>query len=121
MILEEYVKTNSVKKICTKYQIVKDTLRKWRSQNSVIATSQTGTIYTAWQLYQMKRKHESLQMDNKIVHLCRCTASAPIREKVEEVNRLQKLFSVHALCHVLDLSRATYYRVSLGKKKQNQI
>lgn len=120
MILADYAKTKSVKETCTKYHISKDTLRNWTAQNKVVATSQKGTAYSAGKVSKMKRDLESLQVANKIIRQCNCTASASIPEKVEEVSRLQNLFSVYALCKVLDLSRATYYRVSLEQKDKTQ-
>ena len=117
-ILAEYEKRRSIKAICAKYKIAKDTLRKWKSQSAVIATSQAGTVYTAGQLNKMNRDLKTLQLENEIIRSCRCTASASIEDKVEEVKRLQNLFTVHSLCHVLDLSRATFYRVSLGRKEK---
>jgi len=120
MILADYAKTKSVKKTCTKYHISRDTLHNWMAQNKVVATSQKGTVYTARQVNKMKRDLESLQMENKIIRQCHCTASDPIQERVEEVSRLQNLFSIHSLCNVLDLSRATYYRLSLEQKDKTQ-
>lgn len=121
MILDEFANTHSSCAICSKYRINKATLFRWKSRDAVIATSQCGTIYTAAQLHKMQRELESLRLENRIIRLCRCTASASIREKVEEVKRLQGQFSVHMLCHVLNLSKATFYRASLDRKKKNTI
>ena len=119
-ILAEYAENHSPKEICAKYHIRKSTLFNWKKQKKVIATSRAGTVYTAGQLDQMNRNLKSLQMENEIIRSCRCTASASVEEKVEEVKRLQNLFTVHSLCQVLDLSRATFYRVSLEKKEKTQ-
>ena len=68
----------------------------------------------------MRRELESLRLENRIIRLCRCTVSAPIREKVEEVKRLQGQFSIHTLCRVLNLSKATFYRTCLGRREKSQ-
>ena len=116
-ILAEFA-SHSTAAICGKYRISPSTLFRWKAQAAVIATSQCGTAYTASQLYRMQRELETLRLENRIIRLCRCTASATIREKVEEVQRLQNQFSVHSLCRILKLSKATFYRVSLDMKKE---
>lgn len=118
MILEEYEKTRSIKTICSKYKIHKSSLLRWKSNNSTVATSQCGTVYTAAQLYNMKRELETLRQENEIIRVCHCSATASTEEKVKEVQRLQNRFTVHALCKVLNLSRATFYRVSLSQKNK---
>lgn len=120
MILAEYADTDSADAICSKYRINKATLLRWKAGEAVIATSRCGTTYTAAQLHKMRRELESLRMENRIIRLCRCTVSAPIREKVAEVKRLQGQFSVHTLCRVLNLSKATFYRACLDRKEKTQ-
>ena len=120
MILAEYANTHSAIAICNKYRIDKSTLLRWQAKAAVIAASQCGTVYTATQLYKMQRELESLRLENRIIRLCHCTVSATIREKVEEVKRLQDQFSVHTLCRVLKLSKATFYRACLDRKEKTQ-
>ena len=120
MILDEYANTHSSREICSKYRIDKTTLYRWKARNAVIATSQAGSNYTATQLYKMQRELESLRLENSIIRLCRCPVSASIRERVEEVKRLQGQFSVHMLCRVLNLSKSTFYRVCLDRKEKTQ-
>ena len=111
-ILAEYAENHSPKKICAKHHIRKNTLFGWKKQKRVIATSHAGTVYTADQLNKMNRNLKSLQLENEIIRSCRCTASASVEEKVEEVKRLLNLFPVRSLCRVLNLSHATSYRLS---------
>ena len=120
MILAEYANTHSINSICNKYGIAKRTLLRWKDREAIIATGTSGITYTARQLYNMQRELESLRLENRIIRLCHCTASAPIREKVEEVKRLQPQFSVRALCRVLNLSKATFYRACLSRKEKTQ-
>ena len=117
-ILAEYAENHSPKEICAKYNIVKSTLFRWKRQKKVIATSQAGTVYTAGNLHKMKRELISLQRTNEIIRQCRCTASATNEEKVEEVKRLKKKFSVRSICRVLNLSHTTFYRLSLENKRK---
>lgn len=119
-VLEDYAKNRSIEMICSKYQISKRTLLRWEANNAVIAASKIGTVYTAAQLYKMMREIKTLRLDNEIISACRCSASASIEEKVREVQRLQTRFSPRALCRVLNLSRATFYRVSLRQKTKTQ-
>ena len=119
-ILAEYAENHSTKAICAKYKIAKSTLIRWQAQNAVIATSQAGKVYTAGQLNKMTRELESLRQENKIIRSCRCTTSATNEEKVEEVKRLLNLFPVRSLCRVLNLSHATFYRLSLEQKEKTQ-
>jgi transposase InsO family protein/transposase-like protein len=120
MILEEYEKTRSIKAICSKYKIHKSSLLRWKSNNATVATSQCGTVYTAAQLYNMKRELETPRQENEIIRVCHCSATASTEEKVKEVQRLKDRFTVYALCQVLDLSRATFYRVSLRQKNKTR-
>jgi len=116
-ILEEHKKGLSAKAICEKYQIHKSTLSRWKANHTVIATSHMGTEYTAVQIRRMKRALDSLRFKNEVIRACRCSASASIEERVKEVQRLQDRFSPYVICKVLNLSRSTFYRVSLGQKK----
>ena len=119
-ILAEYAKNGSSQAICSKYHINKSTLSRWKVKDAVIATSQCGTVYTAAQLHKMKRELERLRMENQIIRVCRCSTSASTKEKVNEVQRLRMQFPFNALCRVLNLSRATFYRVSLMQKGKTQ-
>ncbi len=116
-ILKEYAECRSPKIICAKYHIVKSTLFNWNRASKILARS-TGKSYTAQEIYKMERKLNSLQIKNEVLHVCSCSISSSIKEKVAAVEELKGKYTIYALCQALKLSRATYYRVSLNKKKK---
>lgn len=118
-IIAEYKACRSPKIICAKYHIVKSTLFNW-SRAAKIVERPIGKNYTAGEIYKMERELRTLRIENEIFRSCKCSVTSSIDEKVETVTRMQGQYSIFSLCQALDLSRATYYRVSLNQKKKTQ-
>lgn len=51
--------------------------------------------------------------------ICQLYRSAPLKEKLYEIEKLYGKYSVHILCETLDVSRSIYYNHILRNKKQN--
>lgn len=48
-----------------------------------------------------------------------CTASSPLKEKLDELEKLYGQYDVHTLCEALEVSRGTFYNHILRNKRSN--
>ncbi|MBQ8291408.1 MAG: helix-turn-helix domain-containing protein, partial [Clostridia bacterium] len=89
----EYKRGLSVQELMEKYQIPRSTLYYWF------------------------KKYNDLPKNNqiKLTHVCEilqkvnCTASAPLKTRLYELEKLYGEYSVHELCSALNVSRGTFY------------
>lgn len=52
---------------------------------------------------------------------CNVTVSAPLNEKLPEINRLKEKYSIHALCDTFQVRRSTFYHYLRSKPIKKQV
>ena len=57
----------------------------------------------------MLEENRMLKEENTILHRSRCLPSAPLSEKMKEMEVLKEDFSIRALCRAFDVERPTFY------------
>jgi len=112
-ILTEYEACKSPRAIVEKYGISKGTLFYWKQLHKTAAKARTGRIYTAGEIASLKKRLLRAERIQRILEQCLCTPKSSLAERVQEVERLKSLFTIHSLCDALHISRASYYRISL--------
>ena len=112
-ILTEYEACKSPRAIVEKYGISKGTLFYWKQLHKTAAKARTGRIYTAGEIASLKKRLLRAERIQRILEHCSCTPKSSLAERVQEVERLKSLFTIHSLCDALHISRASYYRISL--------
>lgn len=116
MIVKQYQLGNSIKKICTQYNISRSTVFLWIKQYT---SDKAGQVPR--EQYLMQKELERLRMENQIFKICGCAPSSPLSDRLAAIDAHQKEFSLHALCRVLQVNRATYYYHALRAPKQTQL
>ena len=116
MIVEQYKFGNSVKEICTQHNIARSTVFLWVKQYT---SDEAGQIPR--EHYLMQKELERLRIENQIFKICGCAPASPLPDRLAAIDAHQKEFSLHALCRVLQVNRATYYYHALRAPKQTQL
>lgn len=104
--------------LCSEYSISRSTLYRW-SKTYYIANptqEQTFTIRDYDTLQQQVEKQANVIAVLKAVH---CTVSAPLKEKLLELEQLYGQYDVHTLCEALEVSRGTFYNHIFRNKRDS--
>lgn len=103
--------------LARKYNVSKHSVYRWinsRTERDV----QSVTHLSQREFHKMQLELKRLRIDNQAYASCRCNWNSPLHEKLEEIQRLKEQFSIHALCRILQVSRATYYNYALRRPEK---
>lgn len=67
----------------------------------------------------LQRRVNKLENIITILKTVNCTASAPLKEKLDELEKLYGQYDVHTLCEALEASRGTFYNHILRNKRSS--
>lgn len=70
--------------------------------------------------YLMQTELQRLRIENQIFRESGCCPSSPLDVRLEAIHRLKGSYSIHALCCVLDVNRATFYHHEFRAPKKTQ-
>lgn len=112
-LVVRYYNGESVSSICTQEGISRSTFYTWLQPYQTNATKSGGSISAA-EFVKMKQK---LEQKIAILQTVNCTASAPLQQRLRELERLHGQYSVHVLCEALQVDRGTFYNHLLRNKK----
>lgn len=115
-LVARYYNGESVSSICTQEGISRSTFYTWL-QPYQTATTKSGVSISAAEFVKMKQKLEKLEQKIVILQTVNCTASAPLQQRLRELERLHGQYSVHVLCEALQVDRGTFYNHLLRNKK----
>ena len=118
----EHKRGISVQELITKYQIPRSTLYYWfKKYNDLPKNNPDDFIY-------FKRNYRNIKNNQiKLTHVCEilqkvnCTASAPLKTRLYELEKLYGEYSVHELCSALNVSRGTFYNHMFRNKKEDTL
>jgi putative transposase len=91
--------------LCFTYGISRSSLYEWVKQYSV----STPAPKSPREIYLLEKEVIRLRVANEILIKSGCSVAAPLKEKLAAIKRLKDEYSIHALCKVLDVNRATFY------------
>lgn len=118
-LVEEYFNGNSATEICFLNNIPRSTFYTWLKPYSS-ETTKAGFEINATEFMNMKKRIEKQEQIISVLKTVECTMSAPLKDKLYELEKLHGQYSVYALCEALEISRGTYYNhVLRNKKKEN--
>ena len=115
-LVSRYHAGESVAEICADTGIARSTFYSWVKLYSVNTTISGHTV-SHQELHKTKQKIQKLEQKVEILQKVNCTASAPLQEKLKELNKLYGQYSVHALCEALRVSRGTFYNHIFRRKE----
>lgn len=78
----------------------------------------------------MPKQPSNKALQNKIEHLERiisilqnapCSATAPLRERLNAIEQMSSEYKVHTLCYALNVAKGTYYNHILRNKRENTV
>lgn len=109
---------NTAKSICTEFGIARSTLFSWIKENKSDNYSQI-----SGQLYLERQELERLRTENRIYKTWACSPNSLLSVRLSAIHQNKDEYSIHALCRVLQVNRATYYNYAsrFGQKTQLQI
>ena len=121
---EELVKVYSygtrVTTICNTYKVPRSTIYYWLNKYQVVKRIER-KVFTANDIYLLNKKLEKIETENQILKECGCTATSPIKEKLEAITKLDGKYTIHALCRSLNILRSTYYHYKFRRPEQTMI
>lgn len=114
----QYEQGESVRSICARTGIARSTFYTWiRSYTTVIKNGNETTRVTLREVENLKRKVKMLEERLKIFQKVNCSVSAPLQDRLREMEKLYGQYSVHALCDALCVARGTFYNHIFRRKE----
>jgi putative transposase len=117
-LVKKYYDGESVSVICLQSGVVRSTFYTWLKPHKTSPTEASLDICAAD--HARMRKH-CIKLENmiKVLQSVKCTASSPLKEKLEELSKLYGKYSVYTLCDSLNVARGTFYNHMNRNKKDN--
>lgn len=114
-LVARYQTGESVAEICASSGVPRSTFYTWIKPYT-ITTTDSGHEVSQQEFIKMKQRLQKLEQKIEILQKVNCTASAPLRDKLNELAKLYGQYSVHALCEALYVSRGTFYNHIFRRK-----
>ena len=114
-LVDRYQTGESVAEICASSEVPRSTVYTWIKPYT-ITTTDSGYEVSQQEFIKMKQRLQKLEQKIEILQKVNCTASAPLRDKLNELAKLYGQYSVHALCEALCVSRGTFYNHIFRRK-----
>lgn len=118
IIVAQYQQGTSAQELSEKYGVCKCTIYRWAKKYCGIVPGEKRTL-TVKECDMLLRRVEKLENIVAILKTVNCTAHAPLKEKLHELELLYDQYDVHTLCEALDVSRGTFYNHILRNKRGN--
>jgi len=117
-IITQYRQGKSIQELCTEYGVCERTIYRWAKKYCVIVPGEKRTL-TVKECDMLLHRVEKLENIVAIWKTVNCTAHAPLKKKLHELELLYDQYDVHTLCEALDVSRGTFYNHILRNKRGN--
>jgi len=115
-IIDQYIGGQAVTHLCAEYSIPRSTIYSWIKRHQKLKST-TDTDISYQDYYNLKRRADKLEERLKVIKAAGCGLSAPLKEKLEILEKLHGQYSVHALCDALEVSRGTFYNHIFRRQK----
>lgn len=116
-IVALYQNGSTAPELCAEYGISRSSLYGWVKQYSEVPAK----TKSAREIYLLEKEVERLRIINEILVNCGCSNTAPLKEKLQAIERLKSQYSIHALCRALDVNRATFYNYLLRSPEKTLV
>ena len=114
--VKKYESGYTAESVSTEYGISRSTLYTWRKQ---LQPDSRGQIPR--KQYLMERELQRLRIENQIYRESGCCPTSPLDSRLEAIHRLKDRYSIHSLCRVLDVNRATFYHHKFRSSETTQL
>jgi len=117
-LVKRHINGESVGSISKDTNLPKSTIYYWINQYSKnIEAKKEVPASTVLELDHARKRIKKLEGLIEVMRAVDCTASAPLRQKLEALESLYGQYSVHTLCEALDVSRGAFYNHILRNKR----
>lgn len=115
-IVKRHINGESVNLIGKDTSVPKSTIYYWinRYGKNIKKVTPASTVL---ELDHARKRINKLEGIIEVLRAVDCTASAPLRHKLEALVPLYGQYSVHTLCEALDVPRGTFYNHILRNKR----
>ena len=117
-LVARYQMGEPVKSLCKEAGVSKSSFYEWIGQYRENRTL-NGQVMTPREFEFLRRRVQKLEEMLTVLKTVECTVSAPLQEKLRELEKLYGRFSVHVLCEAMDVSRGTFYNFMFRSKRGN--
>lgn len=118
IIVAQYQQGTSAQELSEKYGVCKRTIYRWAKKYCGIVPGEKRAL-TVKECDMLLHRVKKLENIVAILKTVNCTAHAPLKEKLHELELLYDQYDVHTLCEALDVSRGTFYNHILRNKRGN--
>ncbi len=115
--VNRYLKGESVLKICKETNISRSTIYDWIKEHNC----KNSNDLPATQEHKLNSEIKNLEEKINILSEINCNAKAPLRERLNEMERLYEKYPVRILCETLSINKGTFYNHLLHAKKDNTL
>lgn len=102
--VKKYESGHTAESVSAEYGISRSTFYTWKKQ---LQPDDRGQIPR--KQYLMEQELQRLRIENQIFRESGCCPTSPLDSRIEAIHRLKDQYSIHTLCRVLDVNRATFY------------
>lgn len=116
-IVKRYLNGEAVASIARETQIPKSTLYQWIRKARINPSKKMQLR----DFSRLKMQYERSQRIAQILQTAPCTASSPLRDKLDTIVLMSKEYNVNILCEALKVAKGTYYNHILRNKRNNSV
>ena len=115
-VIRRYLNGERVAVIVQETHISKSTIYQWIKERRAEKMSRPRITY-----YQLEKSLERMKKIVQILQTAPCTATAPLRKRLEAIELMSNEYNVNMLCFALQVAKGTYYNHILRNKRENTV
>ena len=108
-----------VKSMLAEYGIPKSTFNQWLREYDLRYGCESKYDFTPRNFRSILRRNDHLEDLLAVLKDSYCSPNAPLRERLDEAERLYKNYNIHLVCEALNISRGSFYN-HIKRNKRNQ-
>ena len=109
-LIKRYHAGESASVLCLQASIPRSTFYSWLKPKTKSPN----------ELSKLEKQILRLEQIIEVLKTVNCTATSPMQEKLNELEKLHGQYSVHVICEALDVPRGTFYNHILRNKRENK-
>ena len=115
-ITTKYKRGIPIQELSAEYGISERTIYRWAKHYPTVDDEQ---FLSPKEYKLLLRRIDKLENIVTVLKTVNCTAHAPLKEKLTELELLHGQYDVHTLCEALEVSRGTFYNHIFRNKRDN--
>lgn len=118
LLIHRFEQGESASSICSKHNIPRSTFYGWIQQKQRMIPIDDVPL-TKKEFKKLQNKTARLEGIIDILKLSPCTATAPLKERLNSAVTFKNQYNIHMICEALNLDRGTFYNHIFRNKKSN--